>query len=150
MDAASVQTQCLWIYGAKEIGFVQTFNGFRACSRVMNYISPQFLVDKTVSFSIRNIWLKDRSECVLYSTSLTTLYAKWLSFFVYSKFYVIRQTGYNRPSFCPHSALRPSFFVWTSEQIRIIGPYLILSCNRDDACLLRGPNWIFIYSSGSG
>jgi hypothetical protein len=37
VDADSFQKQSFWIYEAKEMGFVQTFNGFHAYSRVMNY-----------------------------------------------------------------------------------------------------------------
>jgi len=80
MDAGSVQTQSLWIYEEKEMGFVQTFNGFHACSRVMNYISPQVLVDKTDSFPIRNTWIqliRVCAECLVHCTSLTTLQGCW-------------------------------------------------------------------------
>lgn len=76
MDAGSVQIQSLWIYEAKEMGFVQTFNGFHACSRVMNYISTQVLVDKSDSFSIRNILIQRIrvcAKCVVHCTSLATL-----------------------------------------------------------------------------
>jgi len=58
------------------MGFVQTFNGFHACSRVMNYISTQVLVDKSDSFSIRNILIQRIrvcAKCVVHCTSLATL-----------------------------------------------------------------------------
>lgn len=83
MDAASFHTQSFWIYEAKEMCFVQTFNGFHACSRVMNFISPRVLFDKTDPFSIRRIWIQSIrvcSECVVHYTSLTTLHVRRLSF----------------------------------------------------------------------
>ena len=141
-DAASFQTQSFWIYEAKEMGFVQTFNGFHARSLVMSYISPQVLFDKTDSFSIRSIWIQRIRVCALhiaYCYMCTTAFI-----FVYAKFYLICQAERNHPSFCRHSAFKPSFIVWTSEEIVIIRLYRIVSCNRDEACLLRGPNWIFI------
>ena len=70
--------------------------------------------------------------------------------FCVPKFYLICQAENNQPSFCPHIACRTSCFLWTPEQIVSIRLYLIVSCNRDAACLLRGPNLIFIYSPGSG
>jgi hypothetical protein len=69
-------TERLNVWGKRNGVFVQTFNGFHACSRVMNCISPQVLVDKTDSFSLRSIWIQRIrvcSECAVHYTSLTAL-----------------------------------------------------------------------------